>query len=316
MTRHHVFTLPANLPEAKRRAALDLQVRKAFPFKEPGFAAHWQGAEASVYAWDAARVRAAQIEAGLSPATQVVPETFVRPRGQTGVRLVAMLDGCEGQYWVDGFLRASRWWPAPPLAFEWARFLRAVGLPPPPEADPVPEAADFLERPWTEGVLSLDDWATLLQSRRALGLIAAGALCPFLFFGAQIAVMAATESSVRAEIAALDAANRAVRADRAAAYANLEAIEAFVRLDEFPPHADVLATAVTLLANTGGPRILSWSFDRGNLEVILRGSNELDPTAYITLFERDPLFENVSGTFVGQERDLQLRMAVSKRAVN
>lgn len=317
MTRHSVFSVPASLPESKRRTALDLQVRKSFPFKEPAFAAFWQGTDATVYAWDDGPVRARLQEAGLPSNTQVVPESFIRPRGDGGVRLVTMLDGFEGQFWIDGFLRASRWWPTAPTAAEWSRFMRSVGLAA-SETNAAPTALDlaFAERPWTEGTFSLDDWSTLLQSRRVLTIAATTALCPFVFLGAQWAVLAAAETGVRSELAGLDAASRSIRQERGEAYRNLEAIEDFTKLDVYPAQAEVLATAMTLLTNTGGPRIVSWSFDRGNLEIVARSDHDLDPTAYIKLFESDDAFENVSGTFVGQERDLQLRMSVVKRAAN
>jgi len=171
----------------------------------------------------------------------------------------------------------------------------------------------MLERPWTEGAFSLSDWSSLLRSRNAVTGLVVAAACPFVFLGTEIAVLSMAESSVRAELSELDSKNKAIRSDRNAALANLDGIEDLLRLDEYPPQADILTKAMALLAQTGAPRIISWSFDRGTLEIILRGGQPLDPTAYITLFERDEIFENASGTLIGQERDLQLRMSVAKR---
>lgn len=317
MTRHQIFSVPQSLPESKRRAAIDLQVRKAFPLREPAFAAYWRGNEATVYAWDKAGVAQALEEAGLPAGTQVVPETFMRPRGADGVRIAAMLDGFEGQYWANGFLRASRWWPRLPSGGEWGIFMRSLGIAPEAQATPVvPSEQEFLERPWTEGTFSLDDWSSLLQSRRVVVAAATAAVCPFVLLGAHMAVLSVTESTVRAELAKLDAANRGIRQERAEAYRNLDAVEDYLKLDTYPPHVQVLNTAITLLANTGAPRIVSWNYDRGNLEIIARSDHDLDPTAYIKLFETDDAFENVSGTFVGQERDLQLRMTVAPRSLH
>jgi|GEM_PF-2798862 len=315
MTRHQIFSLPEGLPEGKRRAALDLMVRKAFPYKNPQFAAAWKGNQASVYAWDGTMVHEAQIAAGAPRQIAVVPETFIRAQGADGARLCRMLDGVEGQYWNGGFLQASRWWPATPNAGEWLRFLRAIGATPDAgETEPGVIDAPVLERPWTEGTFSFEDWSSLLQSRRAMAVAAAAAVCPFVFLGGQIAVLSITERGLQAERAELDKANRSIRADRAKAYENLDAIEELSRLDEYPAQVQILSTAMTLLTNTGAPRVLSWSYDRGNLELVLRGNQDLDPTAFITLFERDSHFENASGTLIGQDRDLQLRMNVVKTA--
>lgn len=305
------------LPDAKRRAALDLQVRKSFPFKDPAYAAFWKGADASVYAWDETLVQAAQDEAGIARNTQVVPETLIRARGTNGLRLVTALEGFEGQHWIDGFLKTSRWWPTIPSGLEWSNFIRSLGINlTSADTTPTPLDLPFLDRPWTESTFSLDDWASILQSRRGMAIAATLAVCPFVFLGGTIAVVSVAESRTRGEIATLDKANQTIRKDRADAYTNLTAIEDFMRLNEYPAQAEVLATAVSLLGSIGSSRIVSWSFDRGNLELIARSEIALDPTAYITLFERDPLFETVSGTFVGPERDLQLRMIVSKRVIN
>lgn len=317
MTRHQIFSVPATLPEGKRRAALDLQIRKSFPFKNPGFAAFWDGTEATVYAWDNSAVDAAKDDSGVPRNTQVVPETFMLARHSDGPQLVAMLDGFEGQFWQSGFLRASRWWPQQPSSSDWAKFLRATGHAP-SATDYAPTAIklEFLERPWTEGAFSFDDMSTVFQSPRIMAFAATAVICPFLFIGAQIAVVSFAEARIRNEIRILDRANQGVRKDRASAFANLDVIEDLLKLNEYPSQAEILSSAIKLLAEAGGSRILSWSYDRGSLEIILRGSQDLDPTAYITMFERAPGFEGVSGTFVGQERDLQLRMAVSKSALN
>ncbi len=316
MTHHLTFSVPAGLPESKRNAALNLQVHKSFPFKDPAFAAAWKGNEATVYAWDNARVQAAQDTANVPRNTAVVPETFIRAPGANGPRLATMLDGVEGQYWNDGFLRASRWWPKIPDATEWQKFLRSVGLAT-NDTSALSEPANIalLDRPWTEGTFSLDDWASLLQSQRVLAIAATIAICPFVFLAGQISVYTIATSSLMAERTSLDAANQNIRTDRTRAYTNLTAVEDFMKLDEYPDQALTLSGAIKLLVNTGNPRVMSWNYDRGNLEILLRGDQTLDPTAYITLFERDQRFENVSGTLIGPERDLQIRMAVTKRAL-
>jgi hypothetical protein len=288
-------------------------VRKSFPFKQPAFSAVWLGNEASVYAWEDSIVREAQDNAGAPRGAVVVPETFIRSPGQDGARLTAMLDGVEGQYWTKGFLRSSRWWPDVPDHIEWRKFLRSVGFVT-TEDNELPTALELpiLDRPWSEGTFSFDDWSSLLQSRRVQAVAATAALCPFVFLAGQITVLSFSENALATESASLTKASQSVRADRAAAYENLDAIEALLALDEYPAHVSILSAAMTLLANTGNPQVVSWAFDRGNVELVLRSGIDLDPTTYITLLERDPRFESVSGTLVGQDRHLQLRMTVTK----
>src|SRR5256885_4450020 len=77
--RQKVFELAEGLPESKRKSALTLLVRKWCPYESVGFAAHWVGRQATVYAWDAAKAESAIVDAGLSPRLCTVwPETFIR----------------------------------------------------------------------------------------------------------------------------------------------------------------------------------------------------------------------------------------------
>ncbi|MDX2143304.1 MAG: hypothetical protein SFV19_08110 [Rhodospirillaceae bacterium] len=309
-----MFSVPEGVPEGKRRSALELQAGKVFAFTEPAISPIWRRHEASVYAWDRARMAEALEAAGLPANTQVVPETLMRERGTDGFRLVRMLEGFEGQYWVDGFPRVTRWWSKLPTALEWSTFGRSTGAgysleaPPPPVVD-VP----LIERPWTESDFSLNDWKAMLRTRRAAEIAAVIVVCPFVFLGAQIAAVSIAKSSIDQELESLKSANQKVRQERAEAMENLDAIWDLARLDEYPTQASALQSAVEMLQATGDLKIMSWNYDRGALEIILQGEGSPDPTAFIKLFERASMFENVSGTFVGPERNLQLRMTLTKR---
>src|SRR5690606_36537450 len=76
-----------------------------------------------------------------------IPETLLRakPAGD-GPRLLAMMRGVEGQVWREGGLRASQWWPAPPDAATWRRFLRAAGLATGDDTVPEPETLPWADR--------------------------------------------------------------------------------------------------------------------------------------------------------------------------
>jgi hypothetical protein len=312
--RHSVFSVPEGLPEAKRRSALELSASKVFAFSEPAIWPVWRRHEASVYAWDRAPMLEALESVGLSASTQVVPETLMRERGTNGFRLVCMLEGYEGQYWVDGFPRVTRWWPKLPTALEWSTFGRSTGAGYSLETQaPPPVEVPLIDRPWTESDFSLNDWHALLRTRRAAEIAAVIIACPFVFLGAQIATVSIAQSSVGQELESLKSVNQTVRQERAEATSNLDAIWELARLDEYPTQAVALQSAVEMLQATGDLKIMSWNYDRGALEIILQGEESPDPTAFIKLFERATLFENVSGTFVGPERNLQLRMTLSKR---
>src|SRR5690606_15132947 len=103
----------------------------------------WVGSAAHVWTWPAPTLETGADEGDW------IPESLLRPPVQgDGLRLLRLVDGYEGQYWLDGGLRASQWWPRPPDDAGWRRFARSCGLAPslvPPV--PEPEAAPWGE-PW------------------------------------------------------------------------------------------------------------------------------------------------------------------------
>ncbi|MBL8629650.1 MAG: hypothetical protein JNM81_08485 [Rhodospirillaceae bacterium] len=307
------MTVPDAVAQTQHAAYLKLQVTKLFPFTSPGYAVISQGRQASIYAWDQAAV-AAEIKAqGLPANTAVVPETFIRSQGADGLTLVKMLEGVEGQFWKNGFLVATRWWPGRPSPFEWKQFARSVGGVSQTGDDvPEPVAHVLLDRPWIETPFSLDQISSVLQSARAIQFMATAAVCVLLFVFAQAAVLALREGQVVSEIKALRAANKEFGQNRAQAFSNLDDIKSILALDIYPPQIDVIYAALALL-QPRDVRVMSWSFDRGNLDITVRGKQQLDPTAFITLFERDDKFQGVSGTLGGPERDLQLKMTVEPK---
>ena len=57
------------------------------------------------------------------PNSLILPETFARTSSQTRTRLVACLQGFEGQIWDRGGLIASRWWRSTPTQTDWLEFV-------------------------------------------------------------------------------------------------------------------------------------------------------------------------------------------------
>lgn len=134
------------LPVPEQAGFVQLQLASWQPFEEPGWALVLGPQGAMVWAWDAAalaqRCAAANVPA---PNAQPWPESALLPppEGGSGVRLLACVQGFEGQCWRDGALHASHWWPALPEAAQWHNFMRGAGLPPQvlPSPQPVPALA-------------------------------------------------------------------------------------------------------------------------------------------------------------------------------
>lgn len=141
LCRTRSFDLSA-VPAAERRAALANLVRAWAPFDRSDYRVVLVGARGLAWAWDSVRVRDMLTDAGASPKAQPVPECLHRARlAADGMRLVATLEGYEGQQWADGVPVRSRWWPQLPGLADWRTFA-ADG-----DALPPVDAAGWLSRP-------------------------------------------------------------------------------------------------------------------------------------------------------------------------
>lgn len=310
--RQNVFEVAESLPESKRKPALALLVRKWSPFPSSQFAAQWVGHRACVYAWDSDAAAAAIAAEGENPSRCAVwPETFFRPPLENGIRLARMSDGVEGQVWKNGLLAATRWWPAPPPARDWGTFLRAAGvdltqiqLDVPPVAE-----SELRDQPWTVATAPVTDVWSLLQNERAAAIAAVVIAVPFLYYLTQATVLLIGTMRVESAIADLAAANQTIRTDRAAAFTNLENVETYLGLENYPSQFQVL-NIVTNLLRESKVSLAEWNFDTGSLQLVLQADRPLEAPFFIEMFEKDDHFSSVSGTVGNQQREIRLTMQV------
>ncbi|MBX7197924.1 MAG: hypothetical protein K1X51_00950 [Rhodospirillaceae bacterium] len=313
--RHNLFEVAESLPDAKRKSALGLLVRKWSPFPSTGFSAQWVGNKASVYAWDAAQISSAIAAAGIDETRATVwPETFFRASHSEGAVLAAMSDGVEGQVWRRGLLVATRWWAEAPPARDWMLFLRAAGVDLSQASPAVPAAtgSELLTGPWTVAATPITDVWSLVQNNQAAAIAAAVVAAPFLYFLTEAAVLSIGTWRAESAIAGMSAANQSVRTDRTAALTNLDAAESYLSLDDMPSQFELLATAADLIK---GRRISisDWTFDSGNLDLVLQADRPMEAAFYIEAFERDEHFSNVTGSLANQEKELRLKMQVDHK---
>ncbi|MDX2225454.1 MAG: hypothetical protein SFV21_22060 [Rhodospirillaceae bacterium] len=316
LLKHETFTVPANLSVAQRRATLTLMIRRWAPFQAAGHAVSWAGPQACVYAWDEDKVAAAIAAAGLDRAKcTIVPETFLRAPAADGVRLVACIDGVEGQVWSNAMLLATRWWARPPSAAEWSGFIRVARLGPVRADLGRPDVSNvaFMDAPWALRRDLLADALTLLDTPQYRAAAVALALAVPVFLGAKLTAMASTTADLQVEVNRLLAASEPVRAQRDATLANLDAADRMLALEPFPSQFDALAQAFALL-NGQNVKIIDWTYDTGVIEMSIEGDGDLEATRFIELFEQDPLFAEVSARTLAQSRSLRLKFNLSQPA--
>lgn len=121
--RYRRFEFEALSARQRAAAARIAVMRDALPGALTRIA--WVGSVAHVWSWLPPSDVGARERAGW------MPETLLRGRADTdGPRLLALIEGVEGQVWKGGGLVASQWWPIAPAVDAWHRFLRSAGLSP------------------------------------------------------------------------------------------------------------------------------------------------------------------------------------------
>lgn len=170
----------------ERSAALQHLVAAWAPFERGSYLVGVQGAWATVMGWDTQEI--APLVAGNEQLAnaRLIPETLLRRPGSPGIRLLACLEGYEGQVWsAAGRLVHTCWWAGLPHVEEWQAFLRhrEAARWPVATASPAQDVA-WLESPWLR-VSPLDEWED-----RYLGVLRAVAPVVVAALGGMIGVHA------------------------------------------------------------------------------------------------------------------------------
>jgi hypothetical protein len=265
------------LPPSRRREALDVAARHG-PF-EGGTrsACRWQGGIAHV--WTPRDPLDLPDDADLIAESSLVPA----PADADAVRLLALRDGVEGQVWDAGVLGASRWWPQPPSADAWSRFLRAAGRPADAAVPPVQALAADAE-PWGEAHERLAWRPARIEAFawRATAVVVA------LVLGWQLAALATWSIAPALQTARLDA----LRGDAAPLIAARERAEGaqqrlagLAALVDGPSDLQLMADVRTALGAEA--RVVGWARDGGRLRIDLQGVGA-DPRPVVQAFAGHP----------------------------
>jgi hypothetical protein len=306
------FAVPKDLAAAKREAALRLKILEWSPYASPGLLIDWAENDAGVWIWDSQKIEEAIRAEGLDPKrVTVLPETALAEPQAEGARILAGLEGLEGQAWRQGRLIASRWWPALPGAEEWRRFQRAAALAPGRQSaePPEPEPAVWRPESWVRSrrpLLSLVSGA----GRARLAIAAAIMLIlPLVYEGAALTRLKVRSARAEASLAELRQRAEPVLRARTAAETALDCVRALLQLDPYPDQLALLAKVGGQLP-PNGTALGDWSFQNGELRFTLTHQNPLDSSFYVRLFEGLNLFERVRAEPQGDGRTLVIQAKV------
>lgn len=281
------------------------------PFANAAEYVVWRGTRAMVWVWDAARQQMRMVEADLKSA-RLLPETVLHPPLADGLRLVRCLDGVEGQYWREGVLRDSHWWPDEPESLRWQRFQRGCGAA--TGALPGIEEPELLPAPWGR-----HQQAFILDSRRRnAGLFAVLAVLGLLACW-QAGVLwkwHRANQDLQVRLAASRNAAEPVLKLREQALADREVAERLARLSARPGQLELMMLIGSALAGVKpDPRFLEWRYISGRLEVVVEDKGA-GPRQYVIALQNLPL---VADATVQPEREpgrwrLQVTLEAAARA--
>lgn len=262
----------------KRHAMAGFAVRRAYPSASARHHVRWQGSAAHVWIWDRPTVPDDE---------HWIPESALLPRpAADGARLIALTQGVEAQYWRNGELAASRWWPRTPTLDAWRGFLRAAGQPiaESPDAVPEPQRLRWLANPWGQGVQRLP-WTPATMERT--GWVAVAALLALLSGWQLLAWGHWSLSSARLQgrIEQLRAEASPLLVAREQAEAEFDLIQDYRQLQSWL--SDYVLMAEVMQALPEGSRFESWRREANRIQARLQ-SPASDPRVFVQAFGSHP----------------------------
>lgn len=229
------------------------------------------------------------------------PEPFLRLPATGPCRLLACIEGFEGQIWEKGQLVSSRWWPDQPDHSMWAEFVDgtdiSIGL---PASD---EAIDWHALPPAERVGWRKDVSLLDLGKDSLARVISPAKAAVLI----LICLSAPAGMMAGTYARLYLHNRAVEAEIEGMAVRSDAIERSQRIAfDARKRADSLATmgdtfavidALTTLKTAAGDQPVEVDFAEltgQSFEVRLSGTDPRDIPQLIQRLDDSIAWENVS----------------------
>lgn len=267
-----------------------LSAKARTPISDPQFYFDWGQDRVGIWSWPKSVVEELADFEG-----EILPETVLHPPLDEGERLVAAIDGFEGQVWRNRQLVASRWWPSYPSAFEWAGFLRTSRVPPTSlEAPQTAESLEFLTRP-----VNPQPYAAMLERFRAIhwrditALALVLVLVPGLFLLGQWTHLSMARSSVTEDLDQLSQQTAEISAARQSAMSASNELALYAAsLNRRHPAA--LLASVSEELSRFSVSLNAFEQTEDGLTLDLSTTEDFAPESLVRAMENNALFNGVS----------------------
>ena len=287
----HFETMP-NPPggqSLRRYEAAKLSAKARTPIAEPDFYFDWGADRIGIWSWPRSLTRDLTDFEG-----EILPETVLHPPLQTGARLVAAIDGFEGQVWRNSQLVASRWWPSQPSLSDWSGFLRATRIVDAGDSAPAIEEPSFLDKPtnaqpytaWLDRVRAIS-----VRDMAALALI--GLAVPSLYLLGQWAQLSQAQASVSAELAELSQETAEISAARQSAQRASNELAAYAEMLN-QRHPAALLASISEELSRFSIRLDAFEQTEDGLTLTMHASDDFAPETLVRTMESNHLMNSVS----------------------
>jgi hypothetical protein len=310
---HKLIDLPVDVSQDQKQAFLQIQLQSLSPYLNVNYVLHWQDNQVSLWFWDQARVQEAIIAQGekISQVT-VLPESVLKNPFLNGLRLVALMDGFEGQFWENGQLKSSRFWKELPSLQQWNYFCRAAGF---QVADVLPEVQEFsfLNAPWIKtrskiNWLSFDTWT----SPEAFIVFALLLILPFGYELGQLGKLYIDTESLENQIIELEQSTKKLEGAKAIAFSNLKNIQKLMLLESQPSPLKILQE-IALKIPDKDVHLIDFNLKNERLVLTLAMNKNPDPTAYVQAFESSAYFEGVNADPGVRKNNLRVTLKLKRQ---
>ena len=270
--------------------SLLLEARTGSAIADPGVFISLQAGWAQIWTWDKERLSAGD------PLNQrqIVPETAYHAPAD-GFALRQCLDGFEGQFWNNGALSASQWWPSLPDSDAWVRFRRSCSATSIDEKHSMPDVTAG----YSHNARRLKNRVPISHAIKQFNpseVITAGAamlVVPLIYFGLSSALMGAELNSLRKDHERLQVSTSQLRSLNRQITMLENDNAAFLSLLR---SGDPLTSLVPMFREAArrGANIISLSIDDVRIEAVFATPGELSAREVVQSLEADPFLADVS----------------------
>ena len=304
-----------HVPKPQRRQALWLQIRQWSPYVRFGHYVVWDDEQALVWAWDADRLDADFAAQRLKPqAVRVIPEALLHTPLNSGLRLIACLDGVEGELWQADRPVHSRWWPAPPNESEWLNFQRDAGIASSPDNEvPVVQVSPLLQQPWAKAVnVGVGRSQSFPHEKLLVGSTVLALVAFTTLEAIQLIKTRQSIAQLNQKLAELDLNARPVLDARRQSLESVTRIRELETTNRFPPQLGMMSEVSKQLTDDGA-YLREWDFQNGKLKLGIVSTAKLSTSSLVKRLQDVGWFANVQAAPSPDSTALALTMETVPR---